>query len=101
PDSVCVKRMANQNLGDLRRAMRLYRSFREESPDRARKTDAPRIPRAMAHIGTAEFIGYITSHKGKAALYVHYFAPGSRPGIYGNTRPGECFFLGGRFRLAA
>jgi hypothetical protein len=50
-------------------------------------------------MGTAEFLGYITTHKGKPALYVHYWAPGSRPGIYGNSGRGELLFRGGRYKL--
>lgn len=90
-----------ESSGDLRRAMSLYRSFREEPPKRARKLTVPRMPRALAHIGTCEFIGYITSHGGKPALYVHYFAPGSRPAMYGNTGRGEFYLLGGRYKLTA
>ena len=83
---------------DLRRAMGLFRAFREEKADRIRSIKF-QVPRAMARIGTCEFLGYVTTHRSKPALYVHYFAPGSRPGIYGNTGRGQCYFLGGRYKL--
>jgi hypothetical protein len=90
-----------RHLTDLHRAARLYRAFREEQPSRTRSIARPRIPKALAHIGTCEFIGYITSHKGRPALYVHYFAPGSRPSMYGSTGLGEFYLLGGRYKLTA
>lgn len=85
--------------GEISSAERLYRQFREAAPSSARRVRV-RIPKALARMGTCEFVGYLTTHKGKAALYVHYFAPGSRPGLYANTGRGQLFLIGGRFRVS-
>jgi hypothetical protein len=85
---------------DVKRAVQLFRSFREEAPTDV-KTLNLHVPKAVAHIGTCEFVGYVTTHKGHPALYVHYFAPGSRPAMYGNTGRCEVYFLGGRYTLTA
>ncbi len=84
--------------GDVGRAERLYREFRQAAPTSARRVRVS-IPRAVARIGTCEFVGYLTTHKRKLALYVHYFAPGSRPGLYANTGRGQLFLIGGRYRV--
>lgn len=85
---------------DLRRAVGLFKSFREQNPTRVKTVDYT-LPKAVAHIGTCEFVGYVTTHQGKPALYVHYFAPGSRPNIYGNTGRGEVVLRGMRFKLTS
>lgn len=83
---------------DLKRAQALYRAFRETAPRTVKKRRV-RLPRAVAHLGRCEFIGYITTHRNKPALYVHYFAPGSRPSLYANTGRGELYMFGGRFKV--
>ena len=83
---------------DLTNAARLYRAFREEEPRRARLS-AP-LPKAVAKMGTAEFLGYLTTHAGKVVLYVHYFAPGSRPEVCApGSRRNQLFLFGGRFKV--
>ncbi len=81
---------------DMSRAARLYKAFREESVKRARRVSVS-LPKAVAKMGTAEFIGYWTTHHGKPALYVHHWAPGSRPDIYANTGRGQLYLFGGRY----
>jgi len=85
---------------DLRRAVRLYRAFREANPPRARRVSLE-IPKAVARVGTVEFIGYMTTHKGKVHLYVHDFAPGSRPALYAGTRRNQLYLFNGRFKVTS
>lgn len=79
-------------------ARRLYRAFREDEPGRARAARV-RVPRAAAVMGPCEFIGYVTTHRGQVALYIHEFAPGSRPLLAAGARRGELFLVGGRFKV--
>lgn len=83
---------------ELRRASGLYRSFRERTPKRA-KVIRVRWPKALAVIGHVEFIGYSTSHGGRAKLYRHDFAPGSRPYLCADGKTRRIFILGGRYRF--
>jgi len=83
---------------DVENANRLYREFREATP-RGQYVRYPRVPKALARLGTCEFVGYQTTHQGRLALYVHYFAAGSRPGLYANTGRGQLYLVGGRFRV--
>jgi len=85
---------------DVTRAAALYRAFREAAPKTARKYTT-RPPKALARLGTVEFVGYLTTHAGQVALYVHYFAPASRPGLYATTGRSELYLLGGRFKATA
>lgn len=84
--------------GDLTRARRLYKAFREEEPTRARRATV-RVPRAAAIMGPCEFIGYVTTHRGELALYIHEFAPGSRPMLAAGARRGELLLVGGRYKV--
>jgi hypothetical protein len=83
---------------DLRRAGGLYRKFREEPVRNARAVNVD-LPRAVAQIGTCEFIGYMTTHRGVAKFYIHEFAEGSRPHLYAGTRRGQLYLIGGRFKV--
>lgn len=83
---------------DLQNATSLYESFREETPKRARKIRI-RVPKAVAVMGHAEFIGYVTTHHGEVTLYIHEFAPGSRPLLCANKGRGELFLVAGRFTV--
>lgn len=83
---------------DLERAKRLYEQFREDEPRRARRVDFE-LPKALAVLGTCEFLGYMTTHRGKTTLYIHEFAPGSRPKLGAGTRPGQLLLVGGRFKV--
>lgn len=83
---------------DVRRARRLYQGFREAPPQRATLVRR-RLSRALAQIGLCEFVGYATTHGGELKLYIHEFAPGSRPGLYASGRRGELMIVGGRFTV--
>lgn len=83
---------------DLRRAAQLYRDFREAAPKRARRVSIA-TPKALARMGVLEFVGYMTTHAGKPALYVHHFAPGSRPSLYAGARRNQLALYGGRFTV--
>lgn len=85
-------------MSELRRAVKLYRDFREAAPKRARRVSAA-TPRALARMGILEFVGYMTTHAGKPALYVHYFAPGSRPALYAGVHRNQLALHGGRYRV--
>ncbi len=85
---------------ELKRATRLYRAFRESEPRAVRHvTVRPPNGKALVRMGICEFIGYMTTHKGKPALYVHHFAPGSRPALYAGTNRNELALVGGRFHV--
>jgi hypothetical protein len=79
------------------RALKLYRTFREAEP--VGKYVTARYPSALARMGVCEFIGYMTTHGGRTALYVHHFAPGSRPALYAGTGRNKLFLMGGRFTV--
>ncbi len=83
---------------DLREAERLYRQFREARPQRARKVNV-KMPKALAEMGIVEFIGYTTTHGGKAKSYIHEFAAGSRPKLFAGTGRGQLYLIGGRFKV--
>ncbi len=85
---------------EVRRAVQLYRDFREAAPRSARRASIA-TPRALARMGPLEFVGYMTTHAGKPALYVHYFAPGSRPALYAGVSRNQLALYGGRFRVTA
>lgn len=85
---------------DLHAAIKLYRAFREAIPHRARQVRVA-LPKAVARVGTVEFIGYMTTHRGKVHLYVHDFSPGSRPALYAGTRRNQLYLFGGRFKVTA
>lgn len=83
---------------DIDRAAKLYRAFREEPVRRAAPMRV-KLPRAVARMGPVEFIGYMTTHKRKSALYVHHFAPGSRPLMYAGPGRNQLYLIGGRFHV--
>ena len=85
-------------MSDLKRARKLYESFREAPAKRARKLSY-RVPKAAAVLGHCEFIGYRTSHGGKLALYIHEFAPGSRPLLAAGPDHSQLLLVGGRFKV--
>lgn len=82
----------------VKNAARLYRSFREATPRRARRVPY-HVPRAVAVMGHVEFVGYMTTHRGKTHLYIHEFAPGSRPLLCAGSGRGELYLVGARFKV--
>lgn len=83
---------------DLDKAAGLFRSFREERPKRARRVTLS-VPKAAAVMGRLEFVGYMTTHRGKTHLYIHEFAQGSRPILAAGKGRGELFIIGKRFKV--
>jgi len=79
-------------------AARLYRRFREAPARRARRVTVD-IPKAVAVMGTVEFVGYMTTHQGKTHLYIHEFAAGSRPSFCAGPGRNQAFLIGGRYRV--
>ncbi len=79
-------------------AARLFRGFREAPARRAKRVTVD-LPKAVAVMGTVEFIGYLTTHQGKTHLYIHEFAPGSRPSFCAGPRKNQAFLIGGRYRV--
>jgi len=59
------------------------------------------VPKAVAVIGDVEFIGYVTTHRGRTHLYIHEFAPGSRPRMAAGTGRGQLYLVGGRYRVTS
>lgn len=85
-------------MSDVRRAKKLYEAFREAPAKRALKLRYA-VPRAAAVMGHCEFIGYRTTHQGKVALYIHEFAPGSRPLLAAGPDHSQLLLVGGRFKV--
>jgi hypothetical protein len=83
---------------DIRSSAALYEEFREEPPQRARQVEF-RVPHAVAVMGPVEFMGYMTTHAGRTHLYVHQFAPGSRPVLAAGKGRNQAFLIGGRYRV--
>lgn len=83
---------------DLDKAQRLYESFREERPRRAKviRVTLPKVAMIMGHVRAIE---YDTTHGGKATLYKHRFAPGSRPMLVAANGRGKLFLIGGRYHV--
>jgi hypothetical protein len=87
-------------LNDTQKAARVYQGFREETPRRARHVSVD-IPKALAVVGACEFIGYVTTTRGRTELYIHEFAPGSRPYLAAGPRRNQLFLVGGRYRFTS
>jgi len=85
---------------DIKRAARLHRAFREEPTRYARKVPFA-VPHAVAVMGHVEFIGYVTTHGGKAHLYIHEFAAGSRPMMTAGSKRNQLFLVGGRYTVTS
>jgi hypothetical protein len=85
-------------MSDKKNAAKLYQSFREAKPSRVRSIRIE-IPKAVAVMGTVEFIGYVTTHGGKTHLYIHEFAGGSRPYFCAGGKGRKIFIVGGRYRV--
>jgi hypothetical protein len=83
---------------DIRSSAALYEEFREEPPQRARRVDY-QVPHAVAVMGQVEFVGYMTTHAGQVHLYVHQFAPGSRPILAAGKGRNQLYLIGGRYRV--
>lgn len=81
-----------------RDTLKLFRSFREREPSRAKILDID-IPDAVMVMGPIEFIGYRTSHGKKTVLYTHEFAPGSRPLLCAGPDDCQLVIVGGRYRV--
>lgn len=83
---------------DIRSSARLWEGFREE-PARRVKAVSFKVPKAVAVMGIVEFIGYMTTHNGETHLYVHQFAPGSRPTFAAGAGRNQAFLVGGRYKV--
>jgi hypothetical protein len=83
---------------DIRRSSKLYQGFREEPAQRA-KAVRVNLPKAAAIMGQIEFVGYMTTHDGETHLYIHEFAPGSRPTLAAGPGRNEMVIVGGRYRV--
>ena len=85
---------------DERLARSLFGDFREApgTRERERVFDLD-LPTAAASIGHVEFIGYVTTHRGRTFLYIHEFAEGSRPRLAAGRRRGQLFLVGGRYKF--
>lgn len=78
-------------------AARLWRSFRETPPRRARVIQFD-VPKALTVMGIVSAIEYTTTHGQKVVLYRHDFARGSRPKFCA-APDGRIFLIGGAFRV--
>lgn len=83
---------------EVTRATRLYKSFRERSPKRARVI-YKKIPRVLVVIGHVDAILYRTTHNGVLHKYEHPFRAGSKPLLCTGTRDNQLYLIGGRYRF--
>jgi hypothetical protein len=83
----------------VKRAAKLYKAFRERTP-RVAKEVRIKLPRAVAVMGYADFIGYTTTHRGgKALRYKHSWAKGSKPLLCAGPGKNQLFLIGGGFHV--
>lgn len=82
----------------VRKAAKLYESFREKAPSRVRKVQV-KLPKAVMVMGYLEFVGYSTTHGSQARMYKHKFAKGSRPLLCAGAGNGQLYLIGGRFHV--
>lgn len=87
-------------MSEVRRAKRLYESFRE-SPARRARVVRIRLPKAAAVVGQVRAIEYDTTHGGRVTLYRHDFARGSGPLLVAGTRDGQLYLVEGRYHFTA
>jgi hypothetical protein len=83
---------------DVKKALALYKEFREAKPKRAFAVEIE-IPTALMSMGNIRFIGYDTTRNGKTELYKHDFAAGSRPVLCADGEVGQLFIIGGRYHV--
>lgn len=85
---------------DLSRATRLYRSFREASPTRA-KSISLSLPKALTVMGRVSAIEYETTHGSESKAYRHKFSSSARPLLCASGNKGQLYLLRGSFRATA
>ena len=83
---------------DLQRAKRLYESFRETTPRRARVVRVT-LPKAAAVVGKVRAIEYDTTHGKRVTLYRHEFSRGSAPLLVAGSRTGQLYLIEGRYHF--
>ena len=81
----------------VRQAVALFESFRERRPTKL-TTMRVSVPKAVACMGHVEALDYRTTHAGKAALYTHKFAKGSRPLLCVSADGRQLLLIGGNFK---
>ena len=82
----------------VRKAKKLYESFREKTATRARRINL-KLPRAVMVMGYCSAIEYETTHGTKMRAYRHKFAKGSRPLLCAGPGKSQLFLIGGRFHV--
>jgi len=83
---------------DVKKALKLYKEFREATPKRGRQIEFD-MPKVLMILGNVRFIGYDTTRKGKTELYKHDFAAGSRPLLCADGESGQLFIVEGRYHV--
>lgn len=88
----------NPNNPDVKKALKLYKEFREATPKRTHEVEIDiKFPLMLMAMGNVRFIGYDTTRRGKTELYKHEFAPGSRPVLCADARTGQLYIIEGRY----
>lgn len=97
--AVKTKRAKNPRVGgQLKRAIKLYRSFRDAEHEEIVTVRVP-TPAAAAVIGHVDYVGYTTTHEGKTVRYEHKFRAGSRPLMCASADGTQLLLLGGRYEF--
>jgi len=84
--------------GDVDKAYKLYREFREQIPKRGRVVEFE-MPKVVMIMGNINAIEYDTTRRGKVEKYRHAFAAGSRPLLCADGATGQLFVIEGRYHV--
>lgn len=83
---------------DVKKALALYKDFREENPKRGRRIEFE-TPRVVMVMGFVRAIDYDTTRGKKTELYRHEFAVGSRPLLTASAETGLLYIVEGRYHV--
>jgi hypothetical protein len=93
-----VARKINAKHSDVKKALTLYKEFREAPAKRGRSVQI-KMPKVVMVMGNVRFIGYDTTRGGSTELYKHDFAAGSRPILCVDGTNGQLFIIEGRYHV--
>lgn len=90
--------MSTHRSRHVKRAIKLFRSFRDAEPEEILTVQVP-LPKAAIVVGHVDYVGYTTTHEGKKVAYEHKFRAGSRPLLCASADGTQLLLLGGRFEF--
>ena len=81
----------------MRKALKLYSEFREETPKRGRRIQF-KMPKVVMVMGTLHALEYDTTIAGRTKKFRHKFNAGSKPTLC-VTGDGQLFIVEGRYHV--